>query len=64
MADTSRLSAMLASGRYVMLDGDMGCSRSCLASVIEQWLRQQFAATVRGEEYPGRLRGNAISLFE
>ncbi|GAB3359314.1 MULTISPECIES: DUF3363 domain-containing protein [Giesbergeria] len=48
VAGIYRRSVMLASGRYAMLDDGMGFSLVPWRPVIEQWLGQQLAATVRG----------------
>lgn len=48
VAGIYRRSVMLASGRYAMLDDDMGFSLVPWKPVIEQRLGQQLTATVRG----------------
>lgn len=63
VAGIYRRSVMLASGRYAMLDDDMGFSLVPWKPVIEQRLGQQIAATVRGGGVSweiGRQRGPAL----
>jgi len=64
VAGIYRRSAMLASGRYAMLDDGKGFSLVPWKPVIEQRLGQQLAATVRGGGVSweiGRQRGAAMS---
>ena len=49
MTGIYRLSVMLASVRYAMLDDGMGFSLAPWKPLIEQRLGQQLAATVRGD---------------
>ncbi|WP_455550479.1 DUF3363 domain-containing protein [Brenneria tiliae] len=63
VAGIYRRSVMLASGRYAMLDDSMGFSLVPWRPVIDQWLGQQLAATVRdgGVSWEiGRQRGPAM----
>lgn len=58
-----RRSVMLASGRYVALDDDMGSSLAPWKQVIEPRLGQAISATVRGGGVSweiGRQRGSSI----
>lgn len=48
VAGIYRRNVMLASGRYAMLDDGVGFSLVPWKPVIESWLGQQLAATVRG----------------
>ena len=63
VAGIYRRSVMLASGRYAMLDDDLGFSLVPWKPVIEQRLGQQIAATMRGGVVSwdmGRGRGMSI----
>ncbi|MDB5784542.1 relaxase/mobilization nuclease and DUF3363 domain-containing protein [Caballeronia mineralivorans] len=63
VAGIHRRSVMLASGRYAILDDGMGFSLVPWKPVIEQWLGQQLAVTVRGARVSweiGRQRGPSI----
>jgi len=63
VAGIYRCSAMLASGRYAMLDDGVGFSLVPWKPVIEQRLGQQVAATVRGGRVSwefGRQRGLSV----
>jgi hypothetical protein len=63
VAGIYRRSVLLASGRYAMLDDGMGFSLVPWKPVIEQWMGQQIAVTVRGSSVSweiGRMRGPTV----
>jgi hypothetical protein len=62
VAGAYRRSITLANGRYAMFDDGTGFSLARWKPIIEQWLGQQIAATVRGGG--GVMRGGATARID